>query len=142
MGLSALHSSISLSAIPCWPTSLVVISVLLSASHYAISSGLVTFSASDVLLCASHYAISSGLVSFSASRQQVTDCRVSAIASESETLVSPLYLSSRSPLHAVISSSQVDYRWGGGRGGEPPPVVWSDGWPTLTAIDMAPPICQ
>ena len=32
-----------------------MISFLLSASHYAISSGLVTFSASDVLLCASHY---------------------------------------------------------------------------------------
>ena len=47
--------------------------VLLGASHYAISSGHVSFSASDVLLGASHYAISSGLVSFSASRQKVID---------------------------------------------------------------------
>ena len=78
-----------------------MISFLLSASHYAISSGLVTISASDVLLGASHYDISSGLVS----RQPVIDLSHQLHPSLRRWSVLSIYLLAlRCTLHPVEST--------------------------------------
>ena len=92
--------------------------VLPCASHYAISSGLVSFSASDVLLCASHYDISS--VSFSASRQPViAGSQPLHLSLRRWSVLSIYLLALRCTLSFHPVKSTID--GGGGRGGEPPP---------------------